>query len=278
MTEGKNDDLPLDLDHKGRAIETGATFEAPADHVYRAWSDPELLAGWFVDRAEGGSEVGDVQTWHFERFGFSMPYEVVIAEPGRRFALRCEIPGKGVGLMEIVLEESGGRTRMRFVNSGFGEGAEWDAEYEGIDSGWNMATALLKEFVDRHWGETRHDFMALRPCAAEADAIVPRMRTAEGLATWLTDSGELGPVGSEARLVLKDGSTWTGEVLCHTGSESTMRVNELNGAVEFKTFPMGPGQRAVALRGSLWGGDKASADAHEGPLGEALDGLVAALG
>lgn len=266
-----------DLTHRGRRVEKQIEVDAPAERLYCAWSEPELLSGWFADRAEGGSAVGDVQTWHFDRFGFAIPYEVVVAEPNRRFMLRCEIPGKGVGLMEVLLEERGGRTVMRFVNSGFKEGAEWDAEYEGVNSGWQMAFAILGEFVERHFGETRHDFLAMRPGEFEYADAVPMFRSADGLARWLTQSGELGDPGSDVQLVTRGGTTLTGRVLTHTAWESAMSCEELNGVLEFKAFQMGPGPKVVALRGSCWDRSPEFAASFEEPLGNALEGLVKEL-
>jgi uncharacterized protein YndB with AHSA1/START domain len=110
--------------------------------VWDAWTDPEKIAHWFVDRAQGRPEVGTIFTWIFEKFGYEIPYEVVAAEPGKRFALGGEIPGRGPFLLEVTIVREGGETLVTLVNSGFLDGSRWDEEYEG-SSGWRGALAVL---------------------------------------------------------------------------------------------------------------------------------------
>lgn len=46
---------------KGRVIRARMETRASADAVWRAWADPEEIAHWFVDRAEGVAQEG--RTW-----------------------------------------------------------------------------------------------------------------------------------------------------------------------------------------------------------------------
>ena len=80
--------------HRGRQLVVEMRTRATPEQVYEAWADPEKIAHWFVDSARGKAEVGSIFTWVFEKFGYEIPYEVVAAEPGRRFALGGEAPKK----------------------------------------------------------------------------------------------------------------------------------------------------------------------------------------
>ena len=54
--------------------------------------------------------------------------------------------------VDWFLEHSGGVTRVRMVASGFGEGPEWDHEYDGTFHGWDMFHKTLKHYLEHHRG------------------------------------------------------------------------------------------------------------------------------
>ena len=82
-----------------------------------AWADPQQIANWFVDRAEGEARPGDTMKWFFDTFGYGMD----IAD--RRSRARQDVrdgggdaPGRTAFpyLMEITHHE--GRRRARSCN------------------------------------------------------------------------------------------------------------------------------------------------------------------
>src|SRR5271163_393292 len=136
------------IEHKGRIIRAEISTKATPQEAYDAWADPEKIAHWFPDHAEGKAEPGATITWIFDKFNFRVAYEVLIAQQGERFAIRWNpLPGRNAGMLEVTLSKEGGETVIRMVESGFREGAEWDAEFEGNESGWHMALAVLKHYL-----------------------------------------------------------------------------------------------------------------------------------
>ena len=132
------------IEHIGRDIRAEIRTKATPQEAYDAWADPEKIAPWFPDRAEGKAESGRTITWILDKFNYRIPYEVLIARPGEKFAIRWNPPpGMNPGILEVTISKEGGETVVRLVNSGFREGAEWNDEFEGIDSGWRMSLALL---------------------------------------------------------------------------------------------------------------------------------------
>jgi hypothetical protein len=57
--------------------------------------------------------------------------------------------------MEFTLETVQGKTRLRLVHSGFGHGAAWDAEVDGISEGWQAELRSLRHYLRRHRGRDR---------------------------------------------------------------------------------------------------------------------------
>lgn len=57
--------------------------------------------------------------------------------------------------IEFTLETHQGKTRLRLVHAGFGHGAAWDNEVEGITEGWQAELASLRHYLQRHRGRDR---------------------------------------------------------------------------------------------------------------------------
>jgi uncharacterized protein YndB with AHSA1/START domain len=265
------------IEHKGRIIRAEIRTKATPQQAYDAWADPQKIAHWFPDRAEGKAEPGATITWIFEKFNYRIPYEVLIAQPAEKFAIRWNPPpGMNAGVLEVTISKEGGETVIRLVNSGFREGAEWNEEFEGTDSGWRMALALLKHYLENYFGTPRASFLVMRPAEFSFDQAVQFQRTAAGLKQWLTKSGVYGEVGESFALELQEGGNASGRVLAKTKRETTLGWDEIHGVLELKAFSMGP-QKMLCVRGCGWGLSAEKAKELEGQMERAVERLASAL-
>lgn len=265
------------IEHIGRIIRAEIRTKATPEQAYEAWADPEKIAHWFPDRAEGKAEPGATITWIFDKFNYRIPYEVLIAQPAGKFAIRWNPPpGMNPGILEITITKEGGETVVRLVNSGFREGAEWNDEFEGIDSGWRMSLALLKHYLDNYFGIPRTSFLVMRPAEFSFEQIVQLHRTAAGLKKWLTKSGQYGEVGESFVLELQEGGKASGHVLAKSNRETTLSWDEIRGVLELKAFSMGP-QKMLCMRGCGWGLSMAKAIELEEQMQRAVERLAAVL-
>lgn len=224
--------------HHGRVIDLETRIKTSPHEAWRAWSDPRQIANWFVDRAEGTAAPGEVMTWIFDAFNYRLPVPIVEAEPDRSFVTGSgDAPGPhGLPyLMEITIAQAGGETTMRLVNSGFSPDAQFDDEYEGVVSGWKMALATLKQWLERYPTGTRTHQLAIQPAQYDWETLRPFFGTADGRRQWL---GQLVPAGAS--------------VLADTGREVLLTWDDQQGVVGLKAFRMGP-QPVVALDYSSWG-------------------------
>lgn len=265
------------IEHIGRVIRAEIRTKATPQRAYGAWADPEKIAHWFPDRAEGKAEPGATITWIFDNFNYRIPYEVLIAQPAERFAIRWNPPpGMNPGILEVTISKEGGETVIRLVNSGFREGAEWSDEFEGIDSGWRMSLALLKHYLENYFGVWRASFLVMRPAEFAFEQILPLHRTEAGLKKWLTKSGGFGEEGETFVLELREGAKFTGRVLAKSKRETTLSWDEIRGVLELKAFSMGP-QKMLCVRGCGWGLPAEKAKELEGQMERAVERLAAAL-
>lgn len=264
-------------EHRGRIIDAEVVASVPPLDAWQAWADPEKLAGWFVDRAEGAGRTGEIMTWIFDRFGVRMPYRVLESVPGERIVFGPASDDAPPFILEVTMTRAGGETRIRVVNSGFSEDADFDAQFEGMDSGWRMALGVLREYLERHFGQTKRVFMAMRPTEATAHDLMASYTDSVRLARWFgTARGDVGPVGSAVDIGLLDGGTLTGRVLARTGTEIALGWSEIDGVCELKSFSQGP-VRMMCIRGLGWELDKARASELESRLTGVLERLAAEI-
>ncbi|MBI3450356.1 MAG: SRPBCC domain-containing protein [Acidobacteria bacterium] len=266
------------FEHTGRVIRVEMRTPTPADRVWSAWADPAKLSQWFTDRTEGEVRPGRSFTWIFERFGARFPYEVLVATPPSRLVLRGSPPGRRPFFLEVLIAGSDVETTLTIVNSGFSAGEATEEEHEGVLSGWEMALAILKEYLERHYGRPKAAFFAMQPAVFAYEGLLPYFLEEPWLREWLTASGSIrGEAGALYHLELRGGGTMSGRVLAVTRREVALSWDEIGGVCELKAFSLGPNQRAVAVRGIGWEIGEERASKIERGMAKAIDRLVASV-
>ena len=275
------------VDHLEPAVRAEIVTTAPRDRVWSAFTDPDILSGWFTDRAKGRARPGGTVTWCFDRFRMELPYEVLVADAGNHLVLKGSPEGRPPYLFEVRLEDArledaglhldGAGTRVHLVNSGFAAGSRVDEQREGVESGWRLALAILKHYLEHHYGRPRASFFAMQPAELDYAQTLAFFLDEARLARWLTVRGGVGAPGAPCALTLRGGAPLTGRVLEVTSREAVLSWEEISGVLELKASLLGPRIRAVALRGCGWGLDEDRAARIEKEMARAIDRLVAEL-
>lgn len=263
-----------------RTLRTRATPE----EMYRAWADPDILAGWFADRARGEAKPGGEIVHVFDSFGMEISHRVLEADPPHRIVLEGQSPAGEPFRQEIHIQQQGGETLLELVHSGFGEPlsenqADWDDETKGIDSGWQLALAILRHYLEDYFGRPKTSLFLARPANFDWRRLEPLFRSGRGLNQWLVEEGAIGKVGSATRLRLRDAGRLTGKVLADSGREIALEWSEIEGVLELKAFGGGPWPTTLALRASSWAEDRDERlEQLEPALEASLERLVAVVG
>lgn len=172
-----------------RAFEMTIDLDASPEDVWRALTEAGELVRWFPLDAKVTPGKGGSMHWSW---GDAWAWGTRIAEwqPGRRLKLVQDefrpydatghaLPGaklERVALaLEFTLETHAGKTRLRFVHSGFGRGDAWDDEFDGISLGWPMELRSLRHYLGRHRGRDRHVGRALVATSESRDAAWARL-------------------------------------------------------------------------------------------------------
>ncbi len=266
--------------HLGRMIHKETEIDASPEAVWKAWAEPERIAQWFVDRAEGEAKPGNVMKWVFDVFGFEQPVPILAAQPGKELVIGGELPGRPPFLQEVQIESRGGRTILHVFQSGFGDGAEWDDEYEGVDSGWEMAVATLRHWLETYRTNDRGHLLHIRPANFEYATLQPLFETAVGLERWLASGAQLQPplrAGDPVRLQLGELGAIDGRVLARTSREVLFSWPKEHAVLGLKCFSMGPKGRMVALDFNAWPLEAGRRSTIDSFLGHAIDRLVSVI-
>jgi uncharacterized protein YndB with AHSA1/START domain len=249
--------------HHGRVIDTSVSIKTTPERAWRAWSDPQQIANWFVDRAEGRATPGEVMVWFFDTFNYRQEVPIVEAEANRSFVIGSgDAPGpQGLPyVLEITVTQKGGETILHLVNSGFNPDAKFEDEFEGVVSGWKGALATLKYWLEHHAEARRTHRIVIEPTAYSWESLRSFFHTVEGRRRWLEPA------------VAADG-----EVLVDTGREVLLAWPDRQAVVGLKAFRMGP-QPVVALDFSTWAANPPSTSALEAELRPPLARLRSLLG
>jgi uncharacterized protein YndB with AHSA1/START domain len=149
-----------------RAVELTLEIDARQEEVWRALTESREIVRWFAPDAKvtpgkggsvwlswGGDWEGDsrIEIWdpprHLRTVADAPPYDAD-GKPAKDLA---PLPIA----LDYFLEGQGGTTRLRLVHSGFGQGAAWDDELEGVSRGWAFELRSLRHYLVRHPGRER---------------------------------------------------------------------------------------------------------------------------
>ncbi len=172
-----------------RAFRMSLDLEASPEEVWRALTEEKELTRWFPPAARVTPGEGGTMLWSW---GHGEEWETRIDawEPGRRLQLVQEnarpydtqgnpLPSGEVEpariAVEFTLETHQGKTRLRLVHSGFGRGAAWDSEVEGISEGWQAELRSLRHYLRRHLGRDRKWARGLVSTTLTRDAAWARL-------------------------------------------------------------------------------------------------------
>ncbi len=170
-----------------RKVDTSIDIAAPVEQVWKALTDAQEIARWFASQAKvvpgkGGSIA---LSWEGDYFGEA---KIEIWEPNRHLrtvTLQSPYGAEEGGspdspqakpvVIDYLLEAQGGRTVLRIVHAGFGTGADWDEEYDGVRYGWAFEMRVLRHYLERHQGTARTLTWLRAPVSETTEAAWKRM-------------------------------------------------------------------------------------------------------
>ena len=252
-----------------RSIELEVEVAGTPEEVWRAVATGPGISSWYVphtvEERAGGAAMAS--------FGpgpeMQIPGRVAVWEPPRRI---CFDGGEGVdGLaFEWTVEPLGeDRCTVRLVNTGFGEGYEWDAQYDAMVEGWGLFMSNLRLHLEHFGGQTAVSVLPTAMGAGSRDELWAELTTALGISS-------APGVGERIEANSPDAPPLAGTVAEAGPYRITLLLDEPAPGTAFvavESFGEHPGASVWLY---LYGADGAEAAERDGPLWQ--DWLTGALG
>lgn len=252
--------------------EREVSVDAPLENVWSAWAEPEHVERWFSDAARGELEAGGELVHSFGTHG-EHRYRVIEVERPHRLVLESDME-MGAVRQEVIIRSEGGTTVLRLVHSGFGKPDPDSEVVQGIDSGWTMALAAMKHYVENHFGKSKRAVSIFVPARFEYESLLRESYlSSKGLGGWLTSGQASVPEEGRVALTLTSGRALTGQVVALTDHEVSIAWDEISGLLELKAFGNGPESRFLGVRVLTWSADGRLADDLQEEFAEAVDRL-----
>jgi uncharacterized protein YndB with AHSA1/START domain len=143
-----------------RQVEQEVRVDASPQDVWRALTEGDALSQWFPVEARVEPGLGG-SIWLSWGGGTEGTAAITGWDPPRHFQW-TEARGPIKIAVDFHVEaDAGGLARVRVVQSGFGDGPEWDDEFHMVEGGWAYFLSHLQWYLGRHRG-ARRDLIAFR--------------------------------------------------------------------------------------------------------------------
>ncbi len=219
---------------QGRSYEKNFEVAAPAEAVWKAITEGDELTRWFCVQASCEPGTGGLQ--HIDWGGGAKATQVVTHwEPGAHLRTEAVDPKRAESSSEPYaidwyLEHEGDVTRVRMVASGFGDGPEWDHEYDGTFHGWDMFHQTMKHYLEHHRGKPSANIVLYAMLAVPTAEAWARLMSAEGL-LGEGRADNLAP-GAPFKFKTSQGDVLSGVVRSYVpGKTLSAMVENLNNAI-----------------------------------------------
>jgi uncharacterized protein YndB with AHSA1/START domain len=179
---------------ESREIDLSVEVPGTPEQVWESIATGPGITSWFVPHTVEGHAGGEVTM----DFGFGVATaRVTVWEPPRRLVLQSE--GEQPLAYEWLVEaRAGGTCVVRLVNSGFGTGDDWDAQYDGLDTGWRLFLENLRLHQERFPGQSARPLIPTQMLPGGRESAFARVCAALGVPADLEEGAGFRTTGSDA--------------------------------------------------------------------------------
>ena len=260
-----------------RTLELSVDIDAPLEAAWKAITEGPGLANWFPPMAAVTKPGIDGEVTFKWSESMAMTVKVDAWEPGKHVRWIDESGWLGAGTVlttDYYLSTEGGKTRVRLVQSGFGESEAWDDFFGGTEIGWTYFLYNLRVYLEKHLGRVRRMVADRFEVAIAREAFWKYLTsTAAGLIVGGTGAVK---VGDWVQLKLTEPATARAVVeLVIEGHALAFRLADLKDSLLFIEVEMGKDSFGVGFWLSVY--DDGIARDIEAPAKRAFDRIKAAL-
>jgi uncharacterized protein YndB with AHSA1/START domain len=142
------------MSHEPREIRHEIEVDGTPEEVWEAIATGPGISSWYVPHTVEEREGGAVLASFGEGPELQIPGRVAAWQPPYRVVFDGGEHGEGLAFEWLVEARDGGTCIVRLVNTGFGTGAAWDDQFDGMNEGWLLF--LLNLQLHRHHFPGQH--------------------------------------------------------------------------------------------------------------------------
>ena len=168
------------MSDESRSIELAVEVPGSPAEVWRAVATGPGISSWYVPHSVEERQGGEATASFGPGPEMQVSGRVAVWEPPRRILFDGGEGVEGLAFEWTIETSDSGACTVRLRSTGFGTGAEWDAQCEGMTEGWQLFLLNLRLHLGHFRGQTAR---AALPTATWAG---PRQET------WTKLTGALG--------------------------------------------------------------------------------------
>jgi uncharacterized protein YndB with AHSA1/START domain len=239
-----------------RSIELEVEVAGTLEEVWRAIATGPGISSWYVPHTVEERAGGAATASFGPGEGMQIAGRVAAWEPPHRVVFDGGEGVDGLAFEWLVEARDGGTCIVRLINSGFGSGAEWDDQFDGMSEGWLLFLTNLRLHMQHFRGRTA---TAMLPSATWQG---PRR------AAWMQLVDELGlrgvpDVGDHVQIAADDSTMLAGSVAELGQHRIALLVDEPVAGTAIITAEGGGDQVMVSIWAYLYGRVGATAAARD---------------
>jgi len=164
-----------------RTLEFEIEVPGTPEEVWRAIATAREISSWYVPH-EFEERAGAPATASFgEGPQMQIDGRVAAYEPPHRIVFDSGDGVPGLAFEWLVEARDGGSCVVRLVNSGFGTGEEWDAQYDGLKEGWPLFLRNLQLHLTHFPGRTATSVLPMAAWPGSREEVWARLTDELGI-------------------------------------------------------------------------------------------------
>jgi uncharacterized protein YndB with AHSA1/START domain len=136
-----------------KKIELEIEVVGTPEDVWQAIATGPGISSWYVPHTVEEREGGAATASFGDAPEMQVPGRVTAWDPPRRIRFEGADDGPGLAFEWLIEARDGGTCVVRLVNTGFGDGAEWEDHYDAMEDGWPLFLLNLQLHCRHFLGE-----------------------------------------------------------------------------------------------------------------------------
>ena len=164
-----------------RTIDLSVEVDGTPEQVWTAIATGPGISSWFVPTTVEEHRGGRTTSVFGPGPDMTVPGRVVAWEPPHRVLFDGGEDVEGLAFEWLVETRDGGSCVVRLVNTGFGSGDEWDAQYDGMEQGWQLFLKNLQLHLAHFRGQAGRAMQPMAMWAGDRAAVWAAVTDALGI-------------------------------------------------------------------------------------------------